>query len=577
MSLKYEKEILEAFKKLNKSPRGNQLADINTIISSYIDEGYDNVIINASTGSGKSIIGAVVAEVMHQLSPLTFDEDGEEKALASFILMGQNILLDQYEATFKNNKSFVMVKGANNYPCELLSTDVEPKYGDECCRFEILKSKIPELMEMVNEHCDMCPLMENRRLRKFTPHMITNYSFFFIDRLFAHQFDPRTITVWDEAHTVSDLFSEHCAIYVSDKRLELYQEEIGSELLCKDIELFKKLKHIRTGIQKGLIHDGNYLEYADDLMYVYRTAKTTGIELLKDISMTTEFKRYNKIKKITKKYGDLCCKIDDFFTYKYEHIFELIKDKQEMYIKPIFVGNMFDVLINSRYQLFMSATVSDTLLNKTLGLNPQHTKFIRLEPTFPKENKKIIFHGVDKLNYEKMKNPQVIEKLGKICGTITERHIANNESGIILAPSFDISQSIAKHIPKGIKVFEHKRGEKLVDYVDAFKNYKNPSVLISPSLWEGISLDGDISRFQVFVKAPYASLGDKRMSYIANFHKDIYTLGTILKIVQGCGRSVRSEDDYCETYMLDQMLNYLWKNPLNVWQSEFDVSFKMFS
>ena len=54
--LKYEKDILKAFEKLNKSPRGNQLADINTIISAYLDEGYDNVIIHASTGTGKSTI-----------------------------------------------------------------------------------------------------------------------------------------------------------------------------------------------------------------------------------------------------------------------------------------------------------------------------------------------------------------------------------------------------------------------------------------------------------------------------------------------------------------------------------------
>jgi len=98
-------------------------------------------------------------------------------------------------------------------------------------------------------------------------------------------------------------------------------------------------------------------------------------------------------------------------------------------------------------------------------------------------------------------------------------------------------------------------------------------VLISPSLFEGVDLPDDASRFQIIVKAPYASLGDNRIKYIAENHKDIYSLNTILKIVQGCGRSVRSQNDHCTTYFLDNNIRWLWNSDDNIWKNEFETKY----
>jgi len=84
-------------------------------------------------------------------------------------------------------------------------------------------------------------------------------------------------------------------------------------------------------------------------------------------------------------------------------------------------------------------------------------------------------------------------------------------------------------------------------------------------------LDGDICRYQILVKAPYASLADKRIHYIMNYHKEIYELMTLMKIIQGAGRSVRSKDDYADTYALDYNIRRLFLNKNNVWQNEFKV------
>ena len=82
-------------------------------------------------------------------------------------------------------------------------------------------------------------------------------------------------------------------------------------------------------------------------------------------------------------------------------------------------------------------------------------------------------------------------------------------------------------------------------------NSKKPTVLLSPSMTEGVDLKGDISRFQVLCKVPYPYLGDKLIRKKMNKWKWWYPLQTAKTIVQSVGRSVRSKDDHAVTYILD--------------------------
>lgn len=566
----YEPAILEAFSKLGKSPRGKQVAYCNQIIEAYLERNKKMVVLSAPTGTGKSIIGAVVAEVMHDLL------GRQEQQCGSFILMGTNILATQYAETFDGIRDFLQVKGANNYPCHALSTMQEYVGADSCCEKDMRMSKEPDLEQIVSKYCGKCEFAYVKRAKHAVTHLITNYSYYFIDRLFTHQHAKRTITVWDEAHTINDAFAEHCAVYVSDKRLATLAEEITEHLKVGDMSIFATIKKMRDDIKSGHIDDSNYLEKLDRLHEVYTYVKNKAMELAM-INLKSDIKLYSKLSKLSKKYGDMACKIGDLLAYDYEHIFELNKELKELSVKPIFVGSMFNTLINSDYQLFMSATVSGQMLIETLGLNPNDLEYIKLPPCFPVENKKVVFLNVEKLNYTTMKDVSIQDKIANTCRKLVERHYNENESGIILTPSFDVTDLIVKHLSKkskDVKIFHHERGTKLAPLVDKFKEYSEPSVLISPSMFEGLSLDDELSRYQVYVKAPYASLGEKRMKYIADHHKNMYQLATILRIIQGAGRSVRGPEDYAVTYCIDSMLSYLWKSNLNEWKDEFQVSFQ---
>lgn len=570
--MKYETEIREAFKACGFDPRDGQLEYCEEVLTAYLDEGFKTVVLNAPTGVGKSILGAVIAEVLERKKGKT--------GLSSFMLMGQNVLAQQYMNTFVDqpnvkSSTFVFLKGANNFHCSALSTAGEDTTAENCA-FNVFRQN--KMDEQLQQHCNHCEYKRIKGLKNTCRNLITNYSYFFIDRLYLAQADfgmaPRTITIFDEAQTINDLFVDHNAIFFSAKRLKAYHDEIAEHLPLGNTAIFRDLKKITSDLEAGKINDRNYMSYLKLLYSVYKTASDCAEKLAK--GAIRDIKVYNKLTRLKNKYFGLGCKIDDLFSFGYDNIFEYKKKEQEAHVKAIFCGDMFYELINSEYLLFMSATITKEYLVETLHLDPKLVKFVSLAPTFPKESKKVIFLSPMSLNYKTLQEEKVVETLRKRVESIVVKHSNAGESGIVLTPSFDLTRKICDKLvwTTDFEVFEHVAGEKLAIVLDAFKRYtKGPAVLVSPSLFEGISLDDDLSRYQVFVKAPYPSLGDKRMKHILDYYPKIYEFITLLKVIQGCGRSTRSAEDYSVTYMLDSNLQRLWKSQQNIWSEEFMVSY----
>lgn len=573
--MRYEKQILDAYDRLGFKPRDNQVSHINRILMAFLDEGFKNVILSAPTGTGKSIIGAVVAEVVQSI------RYPNDNACASFLLTATNVLAEQYHNTFvdDDHEGFHIIKGASNYGCSALSTPEEPQTAENCAIRLFQKSGMEDI---IRSNCDSCEYMHARQMKEKARQLITNYAYYFIDRMYSqHPMAKRAVCVFDEVHLLNDLFTEHNAIYFSESRLKQFAEEVSAELSLGNTDVFKNLKLVRDHLMAGKITDENHKTYLRTLLDTYNliteSAKREAERHVRSPS------KYLKLSKLSKKYYNLGCKIDDLFIFGYPAVFEY-KEKDpkkgqkehEISVKPIFIGEMFEALDNADHNLLMSATISELYASRTMSL-PGTTKHIRLEPQFPPENKKVIFFKPQALNYNSMKDPATIKKLAATTYQIVEHHTKKNERGIVLAPSFAIVESLAETLrimKGGYKVFEHVRGEKLADKLEEFKAYdKGPAVLLTPSGFEGLDLPGDLSRYQIIVKAPYASLGDKRIKVILDTYPDIYSLTTLMKITQGAGRSVRSSEDHATTYMLDTGIQRLWAAKTNEWADEFSTTY----
>lgn len=564
--MKYEKQILEAFKTLKMSPRENQVHYINEVIEAFIDKKKPYVVLNAPTGTGKSIIGAVIAKVISAI---------KGTKLASLILMHNNALAEQYFNTFSGfgKEQYLQLKGTNNYPCGVLSTPAEQVSAEHCAIQQLRKARLNDL---IDSHCNSCEYQILKRFKNESQNVISNFSYYFVDRQFSNVFEPRDVVIWDEAHTINDAFCEHNAIYFSKDRLQKFYEEINSNLELTDLELFGKMKKIIKDLEAKQINEENYKSYLKILGEIYHKAYEAA-QVLADAS-GYDINKFTKYSKISKKYYGLGCKIGDLLNYNYEHIFEFNPETIEATVKPIFIGSMFEqTLIHSEFNLFMSATISKDYITETLKIDPQLVEFIKVAPSFPKEHKQIVFFNTQNLNYRSMQDEKTVATLCKNVEKIVKKHVTEyDENGIILTPSFIVTEKLANAIKDAkipVQLFEHKRGMKANDVLSAFKKSKGPSVILSPSIYEGIDLPGDLSRYQIIVKAPFPSLAEKRMKYILDKHPNIYNLLTIQKIVQGGGRSVRSMDDFAVTYILDSQAQRVFNSNLNVWKDEFEVSF----
>lgn len=573
--MKYEALIHAAYDAVGYKPRGRQVEDIDQILTAFLDGGFQTVVLSAPTGTGKSIIGAVVAEALHTL------ELPDAHAGASFLLTPTNVLSEQYHRTFQEGRDpldtrFRMFKGAGNFECAALSTPSEVQTAEVCALRLFQKEGMDEQIKMF---CDGCEFALQRRMRDRARHLITNYSYYFIDRMFIQMLAKRTVCVFDEAHMLNDLFTEHNAIYFSDARLKKMAEEINQTLTLGSTEVFKILRNVAGDLISGDITRDNYMQHLMALSDAYGQVNEAA-RAQAERAIHNQ-KKYLELSRLAKKYQGLGCKINDLIEYGYPHAFEY-KPKEPKYgqhehevsVKPIFVGDMFENLINAKYNLLMSATISEQYARRTLTLgNATH---IRLPPTFPRENKKVLFYKPQNLSYSTLKEPTVVKKLQATVYEIVKHHTDKGERGIVLAPSFALTEGIAQTLEGmnlGTRIIEHRRGEKLADVLRVFKDYSGKAVMLTPSGFEGLDLAGDLSRFQIIVKAPFGSLGEARMKEILDKYKDIYNLLCTMKLVQGAGRSVRSPEDWATTYFLDTNIQRLWTAKNNEWSDEFSLRF----
>jgi Rad3-related DNA helicase len=139
-----------------------------------------------------------------------------------------------------------------------------------------------------------------------------------------------------------------------------------------------------------------------------------------------------------------------------------------------------------------------------------------------------------------------------------------------LTSSFKLNDIIIKNLKyhksalPNLKIFKQEQGMHLNDILVAFKKYKGPSVLISPSLFEGIDLPDDDSTYQLMIKAPFPSLANKRIATILKKYPKIYNITTLFKIIQGLGRSTRHKEDSSVSYCFDKNIKRLFDEKTNI-------------
>lgn len=490
-------------------PRKHQREIINNIIKAF--EVVDYVILQAPTGIGKSVIADSVSNYLG----------------TSYILTSQKMLQEQYF----NDLQIPYVQGKSNYVCRKNS-----KLTCEMGVCDVMNSK--NSSRGMAYKCPDCPYICARDITYKSPKSNLNYSYFLSACGTDFQL-PRKLIVLDECHNLeNELINSH-SLSLNIKDMSFHGILISFPQTDDAVQLYNWVLGKCTDTLM------NYLETLQDQIDGFDRGPKNKFyyKTIKDI---------NYIKEILKKV-DLIKSIP---------LSELVvqKTKDEITIKLLYGFKLFDSYIKPFGQKFlcMSATVfNKNLFCNNLGIDPQSAVFINCPSTFPKENRPIYIDYVGKMTYkEKDKTyPKLKEKVKQIL----DKH--SNVKGIIHTVNYEVADYLYSELNDSRLILP--KGKDRAEKLDLFLNSGSdePYVLISPSLTEGIDLKEDLSRFCIICKVPYRNIQDQWVKKRMEFNYDWYINTVIETLVQMTGRSIRSETDFAESYILDQSFeSFLYMN-----------------
>jgi len=186
------------------------------------------------------------------------------------------------------------------------------------------------------------------------------------------------------------------------------------------------------------------------------------------------------------------------------------------------------------------------------GLVPEGVRALTSPSPFSVERRRIDYRPVGVLS--KTTLPELEPVLFDEVAEILARH--RTEKGLVHAASYVAARRLLAHLAN--RAPEQHRRVIFVESSEAKQRALEhhrvsplPTVLLSPSLREGVDLPDDFLRFQIVTKMPYPDLGDPWTAARQARDPRWYALETAKALVQAYGRSCRHAGDHGITYILD--------------------------
>lgn len=532
--------------------RPQQTKAINFILNSFFESKKRFCICELGTGLGKSAIAVTVAKY---IAANVLQIQSDDSSFGSYILTTQKILQDQYTNDFGSKKKNLLrsIKSSSNYMC----TFHKQQNCGESRRMLSTLSKQLSGTDYFNHCRSRCPYVLEKQEFINSNLSITNFSYFLAETMYAKKILPRDLLIIDEAHNIESEISKFIEVTFSEK----FSNDI---LKCK----FPKLSG-----------DDHVLSAFDWICSIYKPALVKHISFIQkqiEKGLNVGDSGLKDLSKQCEMLDKHICKVNRFITtFNAEKwILNVIeptgKALRKFEFKPISIADCSeDVLFRFGDRvLMMSATIVDkSMFCKSIGVDESDIEFLSIPSPFPKESHQIHYMPVGKMSVKNIDT--TLPKLAEIVTMLLEQH--SNDKGIIHCNTFKIAKYIKENVKsKRLIIHDSENREQMLNY--HISNNK-PTVLLSPSMTEGINLSDDSSRFQILCKVPFPYLGDKVVKKRKTNDSRWYPFQTAKSVIQALGRSVRNESDYAVSYILDEDWDYFYRLNEKLFSDEFKNSF----
>lgn len=511
---------------------------LNKIYDNY--DKYKYFVIEAPTGTGKSAIAKTLMNINKK----------------NILLTSTKYLQNQYETEFKD---FLSIKGQSNYCCDL----------DNNVTCDKAVCKINTSIRKTCNNCSYYNKLENVDNAKF---IITSYSSFLTNPYlknvsyssFKNKLEKYDLMVLDECHLLENNLISDVGFVINIKKLnEKYN-------ILKDID-FKDLIILTAPLKSGFHHNEKLLKILQGVLlnkinyytkfikdYQYDIKNLNANELIYVQSAISSRETLEKLLK----------KIDKFLSNKNKNNWVVEPSNDNLYIQPINIESYFLNRINNYANkfVFLSASILDLDgYIHDLGINSNEALKIKIPSTFDYHRSPIISFPSGKMNYQNIDNslPKIIDNIK----FILDQH--KGEKGIIHTNNYKITQDIINNIDDDRLIYINDDKMNNEDLLNEHYKSNKDTVIISPSLYAGADLKDDLSRFQIIVKLPFLSLGDRRVNKKSQVNQQWYVIEMLRTFIQMCGRSTRHKEDYCVTYVLDSSFAYYITNNAKFFTKSF--------
>ena len=608
--------------------REHQLECIVRIIQNILNHQYQNYVIEAPTGSGKSLINMIAAGVLAEYFDIT-----------SYILVSDLFLWEQYEAFIKKHPKMCIasLKGqTGNYKCNINGEDM--KNAD--CRMEGISWASlfnPDTCEKLGYECAYtCEYVKARKKAIRSKVCVMTYQLFlFVMNNPMYNVDQKGCPIFS-VHDV--LFCDEC-----HNIPEIVQLQYSPTIKTEDFEKLEYLYKGTTNVEQTLFDEYDkdendkavtklYTEYPTwnklnknlykwwkswicvenrkdediqaciDYLHVLQLY-TPIVENIKGDIMTKKqakqplskddirlFKICSWHENYMCHWNDFCQAIaqtgDEYFLkdnninennkshIKDEDICVTFKCTKEDYIVWYFL------LQRAQHKVMVSATIGTKVaFDERMGFNYEqptawdHPNAIvnrsymeTIPSTFDFQQSPVYFFNKFKMTFRERENSfrHLKNVIYSICKTKFK-----NQKGMIQTGSYEFAKRLYNDAPEDIKcrMLIYNGSREKVTCVKIHE-MSSDTILVGPTLNTGIDLPGDHCRFIIILKVPYPTLVDRLVNERNKLYPHWYNSHTSNEIIQGIGRGVRYNGDWCVTYILDASFYQLYNSTKDQYTEE---------
>lgn len=455
------------------------------------DDGKKFVLLEMPTGTGKSAIAIAAAKWASTWGN------------GAYILSPQKALTAQYMRDFEKD-GLVELRGRASYDCEEFQTNCEIGVN---------------LRRKDSASCSRCPYRIAKGDFLAQKLGVTNFDYFLAEALYSGQLLRRSMLVIDEAHSLEQKILSFTDFEIFPFNLQKYSVAIPS---------------IEDGDVSGAsqwIQD-EMIPAVSTFVSCFPEDDTENLEDLQEAeSLLRRMRR---------------------FVESVQQEWAFWKDKKKFVFRPLSAARYSSDLLFSRADMvvIMSATILDhKVFCRTLDISPEDCEYLAVPSDFPVENRPIFFRPLGSMSFRNKKEtlPKIAEAMDKLLRARSDR------KGLIHTNSYEMNQFLTNALVAaghGNRIITHGPGE-AEKAIEQHTARLGPTVLCSPAMTEGIDLHDDLSRFQVVIKVPYPNFTDPYVAARKRLDSHWYSWQTAMKLIQATGRSIRSADDYAETYIVD--------------------------